>query len=705
MTFIIYIHFAAALMSLCLVIYSLSRDVRSFAHRIFAVGMLILGLETLFAGFSIRSLLLDDLIFWERMRFGVSALLPVSWLLFSLSFARIDYRSILSKWKWVLGAVLLLHLSFVGLFAPDFYREISYYETSSSWLLHLGWSGKAFHICFLISTVLITIVLENVLRASSGQKRRRIKFLVLGIGAILVARVYTVSQVLLFSTINLQLEAINAAAILVAGLLIIISMLRSRINNFDIYPSQIVLHNSITAMAAGVYFLAVALSAKAIHQLGGPFSFLLNSFLVLLALLASVAVLLSDRLRQKSKGFISRHFRRPRYDYREVWMGFTQRTAPLLEIRDLCEAVIKLISEKLDLLSVSIWLTDQTQKDLNLGASTVFSEIHIRSFPDLDKAGSGLIRLMREEDRIFDFQASNRSVSAMLSQYLSEFVRVFSVRYCVPLVTGDDLVGLMTLGDRVGGKPLTPEELDLMKTMASQLAGKLMNIRLSEHLRHAKEMEAFQTVAAFFVHDLKNLASKLSMTLQNLSTHFNNPEFREDASNMLSHSVAKINTMCSRLGMLTNGLILKPVQTNFNDLIRTTLEEFDGVLKASVLEDLHPLPMLALDPEQIRKVLTNLVLNANDAVEEGGRIHICTGRRDGWVELIVADNGCGISKEFMEKCLLRPFKTTKQHGTGIGLFQSKLIVEAHKGRIEVESEEGVGSTFRVLLPIKQETPK
>ena len=212
-------------------------------------------------------------------------------------------------------------------------------------------------------------------------------------------------------------------------------------------------------------------------------------------------------------------------------------------------------------------------------------------------------------------------------------------------------------------------------------------------------------MAAFFVHDLKNLASKLSMTLQNLSTHFNNPEFREDASNMLSHSIAKINTMCSRLGMLTNGLILKPVQTNFNDLIRTTLEEFDGVLKASVLEDLHPLPMLALDPEQIRKVLTNLVLNANDAVEEGGRIHICTGRRDGWVELIVADNGCGISKEFMEKCLLRPFKTTKQHGTGIGLFQSKLIVEAHKGRIEVEREEGVGSTFRVLLPIKQETPK
>ena len=181
----------------------------------------------------------------------------------------------------------------------------------------------------------------------------------------------------------------------------------------------------------------------------------------------------------------------------------------------------------------------------------------------------------------------------MLSQYLSEFVRVFSVRYCVPLVTGDDLIGLMTLGDRVGGKPLTPEELDLLKTMASQLAGNLMNIRLSEHLRHAKEMEAFQTVAAFFVHDLKNLASNLSITLQNLPAHFDNPEFREHALQTLSQSVSKINILCSRLSMLRNRLELKPVETNFNDLIRTTLEEFGGVLKASVLEDLHPLPTTA----------------------------------------------------------------------------------------------------------------
>jgi hypothetical protein len=119
------------------------------------------------------------------------------------------------------------------------------------------------------------------------------------------------------------------------------------------------------------------------------------------------------------------------------------------------------------------------------------------------------------------------------------------------------------------------------------------------------------------------------------------------------------------------------------------------------VEELQPVPKVSLDPEQIRKVVTNLIMNANEALGNGGEILVTTNSRDGWVELEVSDNGCGMSEEIMEECLFKPFKTTKKQGMGIGLFHSKMIVEAHKGRIEVESEEGVGSTFRVLLPIQE----
>jgi signal transduction histidine kinase len=105
-----------------------------------------------------------------------------------------------------------------------------------------------------------------------------------------------------------------------------------------------------------------------------------------------------------------------------------------------------------------------------------------------------------------------------------------------------------------------------------------------------------------------------------------------------------------------------------------------------------------MDPEQMKKVLVNLILNSNEAVGEDGEIVVATEEQDGWVRLSVNDNGCGMSKEFISHFLFRPFQSTKNRGLGIGLFLSKKIVEAQRGRIEVESEEGKGSSFRILLP-------
>jgi hypothetical protein len=110
---------------------------------------------------------------------------------------------------------------------------------------------------------------------------------------------------------------------------------------------------------------------------------------------------------------------------------------------------------------------------------------------------------------------------------------------------------------------------------------------------------------------------------------------------------------------------------------------------------------MLLDEEQLLKVITNLVLNAKEAVTRDGQIHIGTNRSNGWAVLSVSDNGCGMNPEFLSRSLFRPFQTTKKNGLGIGMFQSKMIVEAHKGRIEVESEPGKGTTFLIYLPLQK----
>src|SRR5436305_11714328 len=124
-----------------------------------------------------------------------------------------------------------------------------------------------------------------------------------------------------------------------------------------------------------------------------------------------------------------------------------------------------------------------------------------------------------------------------------------------------------------------------------------------------------------------------------------------------------------------------------------------NVSGVALLKELRPLPKITLDRARIQIVVTNLLLNAREILNAGGQIRIETGQRNGWLVLSVTDNGCGMTPDFLQHSLFRPFQTTKKHGIGIGMFQSRMIVEAHQGRIEVDSEPGKGTAFRILLPL------
>jgi len=126
------------------------------------------------------------------------------------------------------------------------------------------------------------------------------------------------------------------------------------------------------------------------------------------------------------------------------------------------------------------------------------------------------------------------------------------------------------------------------------------------------------------------------------------------------------------------------------------IEKGQGV---RLVKTLPALPKIQLDQEQIGKVITNLVLNAVEACPNGAPIHISTSLTDSWAIVSVRDEGCGMSSEFINSSLFKPFQTTKKGGLGIGMFQSKLIVEAHAGKISVVSQPDQGTTFEISLPI------
>ena len=266
--------------------------------------------------------------------------------------------------------------------------------------------------------------------------------------------------------------------------------------------------------------------------------------------------------------------------------------------------------------------------------------------------------------------------------------------------TGDRLLGLAILADRVNAVPYSVEELDLLECIGGQVGANLLNLQLATEMAAGKELEAFQTISAFFVHDLKNAASTLSLMLKNLPVHFENPAFREDALRGISSTVQRINQLIGRAGSLNHTMELRRVEVDLQAMLADAIQELRKGSAVEWEENLAIMPKLMADREKLQSLIVNLLLNAIDAVEGQGVIKVATSSEDGWAYFQVTDNGCGMTPDFLHKSLFRPFRTTKKKGLGIGMFQSKMIVEAHRGRLVAESEVGVGTTFRVSLPLQ-----
>src|SRR6266508_5399173 len=138
------------------------------------------------------------------------------------------------------------------------------------------------------------------------------------------------------------------------------------------------------------------------------------------------------------------------------------------------------------------------------------------------------------------------------------------------------------------------------------------------------------------------------------------------------------------MNALRHELRLKPAELDLNLVVTEALANLNGTLATKLVTKFDQVPKISADRQQLQSVFTNLLLNARDAVDADGRIMVETTRQGDWVALSVSDNGCGMSEQFIKNSLFRPFRSTKKKGLGIGMFQSKTIVEAHQGKIHLE---------------------
>jgi putative PEP-CTERM system histidine kinase len=673
------------------------RDRRSAAHWAYFAGMLVLGAEAFSSWRSGLAASPAELLRWQQWRFTALSPLIAIWLAFSLVYARGNAREFVTRWRLVLVTVLAVPVALAVFFPGDLLR----YEQDAAthtWTIGLGLAGKFFCTLLLVGSIAVLMNLERTYRASIGTMRWRIKFMLLGIGVIFVARLYTTSEMMLFRGIDRSLEQFTAGTTLVAVLLMIRSFLRTGSAEVDVYPSPTFLQGSLTALLAGIYLVIVGVLAQLVTYFGGDAVFNLKALIVLIAIVLLAILLQSDRLRLQLRRFVSRHLQRPLYDYRTAWKKLLEATASCVEQKDIARALVRLTADMFQVLSVTIWLVNDHKDALRLAASTSLAESSLpHSLLEADTAA--VIEHFRQRPEPAALEPATEGWAlALKNWHPMQFPEKGGNRVCLPMIGRGEFLGLIVLGDRVGGVPFSLQDFDLLQSVGEHAAASLLNVQLSQKLVQARELEAFQAMAAFFVHDMKNAGSTLNLMLQNLPVHFDDPVFRQDALRGIGKTVGHLNRLIARLTQLRGEMTIQAQPADLNEVVQASLAGIEAAAGSNIAKVLKPLGRVRLDPEQMHKVITNLLLNAIEASPANAGIRVATDEDATWAVLSVADQGCGMSPEFMRNSLFRPFQTSKAGGLGIGMFQSRMIVEAHGGKIAVASEPGRGTTFQVFLP-------
>lgn len=659
--------------------------------------MLIFALENLFGAKWREADVAETAAFWGSLTLVMKALFPGIWICFSLTYSRGSPRTLPLRSRLLILAAFIIPVGISLIFKNQLLPVSPYTDSDANWWVRSHAAARTLNGFQLISAVVVLMNLERTFRSAVGTMQWRIKFIVIGLGIIFGARVYTTSQALLFSEGILVLSGVDSAALLIGCALMVVAFLRSGFGEIDVYPSHAVLRTSVTFVLAGGYLVVVGVLAQVVASTGKAEAFELQTLIVLLAFAGLAIVLLSNRFRQKIRSLVSRHFKRPQYDFRQIWTRVTRSMSSAFGQPAMCAAAAKLISETFNVLSVSIWLLDEDR--LAFGASTSRSASEASAVLQDPQQTFARIRMLRKP---FELEkAKGDHIEALKQISLNQF-RTGGNRICVPLCAGNNCMGIAILADRVGGTPYSIEEFDLLKCIGDQVAVGLLNLRLTDEITSGKELEAFQAMSAFFVHDLKNAASTLSLTLKNLPLHFDDPAFRQDVLRGIGETTERINQLISRLTALRR-LELNLAEVDLNSVVDDAVNGMNGTLNVRVMRDFRLQPKVRLDRDQFGSVINNLLLNARDAVGSEGEVKIQTAAENEWAIVSVADNGCGMTPEFVRSSLFRPFQTTKKKGLGIGMFQSKMIVEAHQGRILVKSEPAVGTTFRIMLPLSTQT--
>jgi len=553
---------------------------------------------------------------------------------------------------------LLLCLS---LFLPSFVSGVEGLRPPMN--IRYGPMGYAFFIYYLVTILLASATIENILKEPSAQMARFRYPLALLLGWFIMQLLLIHSQILIDGSVLPGIFLSSSPILLIIEIFFTYFVLRHGLVEINLSFSQELTIRSATGAIVIIYLAIVVVSFR--------MGISLLSLPLLLAVLFSITTLVillfaHPRWRAQLNEFILLHLYKSKYDFRSK-IGDLLRLAAEDDLETLISRILDFCLKSTDSTGGIIYLSNG---DGAIMCSTGWDE-------------SGRAELLTKEDN-----------PEKLGQELG-------LACLIPLKASEDSHGFLGLKEKSSGKGYDRDDRYFLNLICL-IAGYLISHKKQAKQSLAyKEWEVINQLSTFIIHDLKNTTSFLSLSLENAPKHLDNPEFRQEFLNNLDQSLREMKGLIEKLSSVRQRKRLEKERLDLNKFLEEEVARMKMGLGKDVefILDLNPLPPLSIDRERMSKVLDNICLNAAEAMDGKGTIHLkteCMGQK---AILEIRDDGCGMEEEFIKNRLFRPFQSTKPRGLGIGLYQSKQIIEDHGGRIGVVSQPGKGSTFTIELPV------
>ncbi|MGB2221114.1 XrtA/PEP-CTERM system histidine kinase PrsK [Neptunomonas sp.] len=544
----------------------------------------------------------------------------------------------------------------------------------------------------IIMSVVSLLLIEQIYRNSDRVRRWAVKHLCLGAGLIHAYDFYLFADAALFKQLDNNLWDARGAINAIAIPLIALSIARMPSWTLKLQISRRLVFHTATLSGAGIYLITMAAAGYFIKFYGGNWGSVIQTVFIIGAALLLFTLLFSDKIRSNIRVQLNKHFFSYKYDYRDEWLKFTALLSD--NTNDTPERICIAFATITKSPGCILW-SRNTQ-----GVYERVADFHMPESINF-QANESLTHFLETSQWVIDLDEYKSTPQRYPNLVIPDnILSVPQAWLLLPLVFNDVLCGVILIKRSSFITVINWEDRDLLKIAGKQAAILLSQHQASKALIEAQQFEAFNRLSAYIVHDLKNILAQQSLIVTNAEKHKHNPVFVDDVIKTVKNSVQRMTKL---MDQMRNGMRGKhPKRLELNLLCEQTCQRFLQSQPTPQLLLTDPIYIFA-DMEQLSNVIGHLVQNAIDATSKADEvvIKISQSQTEALIEII--DSGSGMDAQFIKTRLFKPFDSTKGlTGMGIGAYESREVIRALGGDIDVSSQIGLGSHFTVRLPLIME---